>query len=105
VARVVGGQARALSIAGLGGGPGNDPDVTLSPELNLGRVGSRGATRNLTLQAVSVTQGGAAVNRNLQVINVPDANDLAVSVTDWATLDVPAQTLPFQQLRRHRRRW
>ena len=70
-ARMVDGQARALSIAGVGGGPGNDLDLTLSPELNLVRIGNRGATRNLTLQAVSVTKGGAAVNRNLPAIAVP----------------------------------
>jgi hypothetical protein len=95
-ARIVGGQARALSIAGVGGGPGNDLDLTLSPELNLVRIGNRGATRNLTLRAVSVIKGGAAVNRNLPAIAVPDANDLAVTVTDWATLDLQAHAVPFQ---------
>jgi hypothetical protein len=96
VARVVSNQARALAISGVGGGPGNDVDITLSPELNLVRVGNRGGTRNLTLKAVSVPKGGQAVNRNLPTISVPDANDLAITVTDWNTLDLNASPVPFQ---------
>jgi hypothetical protein len=88
-------QARALSITGVGGGPGNDLDVTLSPELNLMRVGNRGATRNLTLKALSVAKGGQPVNRNLPTVAVPDANDLAITVTDWNTLDLQAMPVPF----------
>ena len=65
VARIVNNQTRALSITGVGGGPGNDLDITLSPELNVVRVGNRGATRNLTLKALSVAKGGQPVNRNL----------------------------------------
>jgi hypothetical protein len=96
VARVINNQARALAISGVGGGPGNDVDITLSPELNLLRVGNRGATRNLTLNAVSVSKGGQAVNRNLPTVAVPDANDLAITVTDWNTLDLQATPVPFQ---------
>jgi hypothetical protein len=96
VARVVDKQARALSISGVGGGPGHDLDITLSPELNLVRIGNRGATRNLTLKAISVTKGAPAVNRNLPVVAVPDAHDLAVTVTDWSTLDLQAHAVPFQ---------
>jgi hypothetical protein len=96
VARVINNQARALAISGVGGGPGNDVDITLSPELNLLRVGNRGATRNLTLNAVSVSKGGQAVNRNLPTVAVPDANDLAITVTDWNTLDLQATPIPFQ---------
>jgi hypothetical protein len=96
VARIVNNQARALAISGVGGGPGNDLDVTLSPELNLLRVGNRGATRNLTLKAISVTKGGQPVNRNLPTVAVPDANDLAVTVADWNTLDLQATPVPFE---------
>jgi concanavalin A-like lectin/glucanase superfamily protein len=95
VARVVDNQARALSIAGVGGGPGNDVDVTLSPDLNVVRVGNRGATRNLILKAISVVKGGTPVNRNLPTVAVPDANDLAITVTDWNTLDLQAVAVPF----------
>jgi hypothetical protein len=96
IARVVNNQARALSISGVGGGPANDLDITLSPELNLVRVGNRGATRNLELKALSVTKGGQTVNRNLPAIAVPDANDLAITVTDWSALDLEATPVPFQ---------
>ena len=96
VARVINNQARALAISGVGGGPGNDVDITLSPELNVVRIGNRGATRNLTLKAVSVARGGQAVNRNLPTVAVPDANDLAITVTDWSTLDLQAMPVPFQ---------
>jgi hypothetical protein len=96
VARMVNNQARAMSIAGVGGGPGHDLDITVSPELNLVRVGNRGATRNLTLQALSVTKGGQPVNRNLPTVAVPDSNDLAITVTDWDTLDLHAAPVPFQ---------
>jgi hypothetical protein len=95
VARVINDQARALAISGVGGGPGNDVDITLSPELNVVRIGNRGATRNLTLKAVSVARGGQAVNRNLPTVAVPDANDLAITVTDWSTLDLQAMPVPF----------
>ena len=60
------------------------------------RVGNRGATRNLTLKAVSVARGGQAVNRNLPTSAVPDANDLAITVTDWNTLDLQAMPVPFK---------
>jgi hypothetical protein len=96
IARVVNNQARALAVSGVGGGPGNDVDITLSPELNVVRVGNRGATRNLTLKAVSVVKGGAAINRNLPAVAVPDANDLAITVTDWNTLDLQASPISFQ---------
>ena len=42
IARIVGGQARALSIDGVGGAPGQDVDITVAPELNLVRVGNHG---------------------------------------------------------------
>jgi hypothetical protein len=96
IARVVNNQARALAISGVGGGPTKDLDITLSPELNLVRVGNRGATRNLELKALSVTKGGQPVNRNLPAIAVPDENDLAITVTDWSALDLQASPVPFQ---------
>ena len=54
IARVVENQARALSVTGVGGGPTDNVDITISPELSVVRVGNRGATRNLRLKAVSV---------------------------------------------------
>ena len=96
IARIVGNQARALSITGVGGGPGNDIDMTLSPELNLLRVGNRGSVRNLSVKALAVNRGGAPVDRNLPPVAVPAANDLTVTVTDWNTLDLQVQATPFE---------
>jgi len=96
VARIVDKQARALSISGVGGGPTDDLDITVSPELNVVRVGNRGTARNLTVTALSVIRGGQPVDRNLPPVPVPPANDLAVTVTDWNTLDLQAQAVAFQ---------
>jgi hypothetical protein len=96
IARIVNNQARALSVTGVGGAPGNDVDITVSPELNIVRVGNRGASRNLTVKAMSVNRGGQPVDRNLPSVAVPAANDLAVTVTDWNTLDLQAQAVAFQ---------
>ena len=71
IARVVNNQARALAISGVGGSPGNDVDITLSPELSVVRVGNRGAARNLTVKALSVDRGGQPVDRNLPPVAVP----------------------------------
>ena len=96
IARIVNNQARALSIVGVGGGGGQDVDITLSPELNIVRVGNRGAARNLTVKALAVSKGGQPINQALAGITVPDANDLAVTVSDWDVLDLQAQAVPFQ---------
>jgi len=95
IARTINNQARAISITGVGGGPGNDVDITLVPELNIIRVGNRGAARNLTVKAMSVSRGGQPVDRNLPAVAVPAANDLAITVTDWSTLDLQAQAVSF----------
>jgi hypothetical protein len=95
LARVVEGQARALAVTGVGAGPGNDLDVTVSPELSVVRVGNRGAARSLTVQALAVTRGGQPVNRALAAVAVPAANDLAVTVSDWTAVDVQAVAVPF----------
>jgi len=96
VARIVNNQARALSIAGVGGGPADDVDITLAPELNVVTVGNRGSARSLTVKALSVNRGGQPVDRNLPAVPVPAANDLAVTITDWNTLDLQAQAVAFQ---------
>lgn len=95
VARVVNGQSRAIAVTGLGGGPGEEVDLTLSPELNLVTIGNRGVARNVTVKALSVTKGGTPVERSLAAIALPEANDLAVSVADWSALDLQAQAVPF----------
>jgi hypothetical protein len=96
IARMVGTQARAIAITGVGGGPGNDVDITLSPELNLLRVGNRGTARNMEVRALAVSKGGQPVDKQLAVMAVPAASDLAVTVTDWTVVDLQAQAVPFQ---------
>jgi len=95
VTRVVGGQARALSITGVGGGPAHDVDLTVSPDLSLVRLGNRGAARSMVVKAVAVSKGGQPVNKALAAVGVPDANDLVVSVADWTAVDLHATAIPF----------
>ena len=95
VARLIGTQARAIAITGVGGGPGNDVDITLSPELNVLRVGNRGAARTMAVSAIAVSKGGQPVDKALPVVAVPAANDLTVTVTDWAAVDLQADAVPF----------
>ena len=95
ITRVISGQARAVSVAGTGAGPANALDMTVSPDLTLVRLGNRGAARSLTVKALAVTKGGQPVNRSLAAINVPDANDLAITVADWTAVDLQAVAVPF----------
>jgi hypothetical protein len=95
ITRVVNGQARAISVAGTGAGPANALDLTVSPDLTVVRLGNRGAVRSLTVKALAVTKGGQPVNKALAAINVPDANDLAITVADWTAVDVQAVAVPF----------
>lgn len=96
ITRVVNGQARAISVSGTGAGPANALDLTVSPDLSLVRLGNRGATRSLTVKALAVVKGGQPINRLLAAINVPDANDLAITVADWAAVDLQAIAVPFE---------
>jgi hypothetical protein len=96
VARMVGTQARAVAITGVGGGPGNDVDITLSPEMHVLRVGNRGANRNMEVRALGVSKGGQPIDKKLDAVAVPAANDLTVTVTDWNAVDLQVQAVPFQ---------
>jgi hypothetical protein len=49
----------------------------------------------LTVKALAVVKGGTPVDKSLAAVQVPDANDLAVTVTDWTALDLQAQAVPF----------
>jgi hypothetical protein len=95
--RMVGDQARALAIQGLGAGPAADLDVTVSPELSLLRVGNRAAARNVEVRAFAINKTtNTPANRKLASISLPTNHDLAVAVADWATLDVTAQAVAFE---------
>ena len=95
IARIVNGQSRALAISGVAGAPGQDVDITLSPELNLVTVGNRGGAINVAVKAMSVVSGGAATEKALASVALPASNDLALSVADWNAIDLQAVAVPF----------
>jgi hypothetical protein len=97
LSRMVGDQARAISIAGTGGGPAADVDVTLSPDLSLLRVGNRGAARNVTVKAFSIDKtSNAPANRQFATLNLPADHDLTVAVSNWNNLDAAVEMLKFE---------
>jgi hypothetical protein len=96
VARMVDNQARAISVTGLGGGPAAPVDVTISPELNIVRVGNQAAARNVEVRSLSAVKGNPVVDKLLSNVALPSACDLALTVTDWDAVDVQAEAIPFQ---------
>src|SRR6185369_16115395 len=88
VARMVDNQARAISVTGLGGGPAAPVDVTISPELNIVRVGNQAAARNVEVRSLSAVKGNPVVDKLLSNVSLPSACDLALTVTDWDAVDV-----------------
>jgi len=96
LAREVGDEIRTLSINGVGGAPGAEMDITLSPELSVVRIGNRASARPVDISIVSVNKntkahlkmdrGGIALNKD---------HDLILSVEDWDQLDLDVQTLKF----------
>jgi hypothetical protein len=97
LARQVGQQARALAVQGVAGSPGEEVDITISPELSLIRVGNRGAARNLDVRAFSISRAtNIPANRQFPDVNVPSSHDLVVAVPNWDTLDMTVEALSFE---------
>lgn len=97
LAREVAGQARAVTISGIGGGPTTAMDLNLSPDLSVVRVSNTDANRMVDVQVgqiVKDTGANAKLNRN--GVALPAANDLVVTVTDWSDLALTVRTLPFE---------
>ena len=96
ISRQVGTQARAVAVRGIGGGPGADVDITISPELSLVRIGNRGASRNVEVRVFVIDQlTNSPLNRQYSAVNLANNHDLMVSIEDWDTLDADVQTLSF----------
>ena len=95
IARLINGQARAVSVHGLSGGPQAAVDVTLSPELNVLTIGNRGAARNVDVKALAVVKAGTPVNKSLSSVALAANSDLAVTITDWTAVDLQATAVPF----------
>jgi hypothetical protein len=90
-------QVRALAIQNIGGGPTADIDLTVSPELNLLRLGNRGIARTVEVRAFAIDRAtNTPINKKLTNIPLPTNHDLIVAISDWATVDLSAQTLSFE---------
>lgn len=97
LARKVGDQMRAIAITGAGGGPGQDVDITVSPEMSVLRMGNRGTARSVEVKAFAISQAtNTPVNRQVTGISLPADHDLAVTVSDWSAVDLQAEALAFE---------
>ena len=97
IARQVADQARAIAIDGIGGGPSEEVDITISPEMSIVRIGNRGPARTVEVRAFSLDrQNNKPLNRQFTAVSVPAEHDLIVTVQDWTTLDAEVQTLSFE---------
>ncbi|MBD2504169.1 hypothetical protein [Anabaena azotica] len=96
IARKVDQQFRAIAVRGMAGAPGEEVDITLSPELSLLRVGNRGAARSLEVRAFSVNEATKIpVNKKFAGVNLPLKHDLLVTVPNWDTLEMNVEALSF----------
>jgi hypothetical protein len=94
--RKVGDQVRAIAITGAGGGPGKDMDITVSPEMSAFRMGNRGSDRMVNVKSFAFTKStNTPVNKQITGFSVPKNHHLAVSITDWAALNLKAEKHPF----------
>ena len=99
IARCIGDQIRELTIDGIEGDTNNKGvDITTSPDLSIVRIGNRCSKRTVNVRTI-------AINRNdlhnplanlTQNIDLPQDNDLVVSVSDWTNLTtMKVQAVPF----------
>jgi hypothetical protein len=96
LAREVGGQARGVTISGVGGGPTTAMDFNLSPDLSVVRVSNSDANRTVDVQVGQIVKDtGATARLNRNGVALPSAHDLVVTVTDWNDLALTVRTLPF----------
>ncbi|MFC4778853.1 LamG-like jellyroll fold domain-containing protein [Paenibacillus sp. GCM10023252] len=97
LARQVDDEVRAIAIAGIGGGPAADVDITISPELSLVRVGNRSGAKSIEVKAFTVDKlTNQPLNKGISGVNLATKHDLLVAVPDWKQLDVNVQTISFE---------
>jgi len=95
ISRVVGEQARSISISGISSAPGKECDISVSPDLSLFRLGNKGTLKHVEVKALSVDQkDNKPVNKQAK-LQLPANHDLVVSVADWVKLDLQAEALAF----------
>lgn len=93
--KLVNDQLRAVSIQGISAAPDKEVDLTVSPNLEVLRLGNRDVLRNVTVKAFSIDKTANqplnfSVNQSL-----PVNHDLVISVADWNSLNVNVETLEF----------
>lgn len=96
LAREIGDQVRAISVAGVGASPLAEMDMTVSPDLSIVRMGNREAARNVDVR-VTVYNKSSAANATLDQnsVSLPTDHDLVVTITDWADMALTVRSLPF----------
>jgi hypothetical protein len=96
LAREITDEIHTVAISGIGGGPSEEVDVTVSPDLSVVRIGNRSAARTVNVTAFSVNKNTMAhATSNRGGVNLPQDHDLVVTVTDWVDLDLDVQALHF----------
>jgi hypothetical protein len=96
LARQVGNQARGVAIRGVGGAPGAEVDMMISPELSMVRIGNRGGARNVEVRAVVMdNQTNAMLKKDIPSMELQPKNELTVTVQDWTKLDARAHVSSF----------
>lgn len=97
IARQIDNDIRAYAIQGIGGGPTADVDITTSPELSLCRIGNRSATKTISVSAFSINgQNQAHSKIDRTGINLQMNHDLVIGVTNWESLDLVVEAVPFE---------
>ena len=97
IARQVEDEIRAIAVEGIGGGPAEDVDITLSPELSLCRVGNRSTNKTINVRAFAINSSTQAhTNIDRGGVALPSNHDLVLAVTDWVNLDLTVEAVPFE---------
>jgi hypothetical protein len=95
-AREVNNEVRALSFTGIGGNSLQEVDITVSPDLDVVRIGNRSAAKSVNVDVFSVnkiTKAHSSANRGN--VNVPQNHDLLLTVSDWEELNIDVDVVSF----------
>ena len=97
LARKVGEEVRAIAVTGAGGSPGKNMDITVSPEMSAFRMGTRGKHRTVNIESFAIAKStNTHVNREITDFSLSANHHLAVSVTDWTSVNLKAEAHPFE---------